>query len=224
MLSSCHGTVGLIPLLLSNVPPAFPTAYDNNGNTALHHASAAGELKSLRLLLQAGAAPFAQNAYSWTPIAYSSTVAAEVYFKNLVAEFEKRRVEGLREERDGRGVKERERERERQHQQQQQFQHQQQNDLRDLTNYNTTLARTKSISNSNDTSNKCFNSIKLITEGEAMSQHIRVEPPSGVSPYGSNQWSPVADRRRPVTPTARLTETWSPAKGASARPRASTGD
>ena len=221
MLSSCHGTVSLIPLLLSNIPPASPSAYDNDGNTALHHASAAGELKSLRLLLQAGAAPFAQNAYSWTPIAYSSTVAAEVYFKNLVAEFEKRRVEGFRESkegREGRSVKEREREREH-HQQQQQ-----RNDLRDMTNFNMTHARTNDRSSSNNSSNSRLDSIRLVTEGEAMSHHVRVEAPSGVSPHGNNRWSPVAERRRPMTPTARLTETWSPAKGASARPRASTGD
>jgi hypothetical protein len=29
-------------------------------------------------------------------LAYSQTVAAEVYFKNLVAEFERRKVEGMR--------------------------------------------------------------------------------------------------------------------------------
>ena len=217
MLSSCHGAVTLIPILLSSTPPASPAAYDNDGNTALHHASAAGELKALRLLLQAGAAPFAQNAFSWTPIAYSSTVAAEVYFKNLVAEFEKRRVEGLRDGRDGRGVRERERQ-----QQQQQQQQQQRTDLRDMTNFNMSNVRTNS--NNNDTSDNRLTSIRLVTEGDAMSQHVRIEPPSGVSPHGSNRWSPVAERRRPMTPTARLTEAWSPAKGASARPRASTGD
>jgi hypothetical protein len=42
----------------------------------------------------------AKNAYNWTPLAYSQTVATEVYFKNLVAEFERRRVEGARGERD----------------------------------------------------------------------------------------------------------------------------
>jgi hypothetical protein len=42
----------------------------------------------------------AQNNYSWTPIAYSATVAAEVYFKQLVAEFEKRRVETLHQQRE----------------------------------------------------------------------------------------------------------------------------
>lgn len=36
----------------------------------------------------------ALNAFSWTPIAYSSTTAAEVYFKNLVVEIEKIKVEG----------------------------------------------------------------------------------------------------------------------------------
>ena len=216
MLSSRHGTVTLIPILLSNIPPASPTAYDNDGNTALHHASAAGELKALRLLLQAGAVPFAQNAYSWTPIAYSSTVAAEVYFKNLVAEFEKRRVEGLRDGRDGRdgrGIR--------------QQQQQQRNDLKDTANFKMSNVRSAGNSagiTSRSASDNRLTSIRLVTDGEAMSQHVRIEPPSGVSPHGSSRWSPVAERRRPMTPTARLTEAWSPAKGASARPRASTGD
>jgi hypothetical protein len=100
MISSRSGALPLLSLLLTSSPPALPTAHDNDGNTALHHASAAGELKALRLLLQYGASPLAQNNYSWTPIAYSSTVAAEAYFKQLVAEFEKRRVEGLKQERE----------------------------------------------------------------------------------------------------------------------------
>ncbi len=108
MISARHGTLPLIPLLLNSDPPASPTAHDGVGSTALHHASAAGELKALRMLLQAGASPLAENKYFWTPIDFSSTVAAEVYFKNLVAEFEKRRVEGIKE------ARERERERERQ--------------------------------------------------------------------------------------------------------------
>jgi hypothetical protein len=100
MTSSRSGALPLLPLLLTSSPPALPTAHDNDGNTALHHASAAGELKALRLLLQYGANPLAQNNYSWTPIAYSSTVAAQVYFKELVAEVEKLRVEGLKQERE----------------------------------------------------------------------------------------------------------------------------
>lgn len=100
MISSRSGALPLLPLLLTAPTPALPTAHDNDGNTALHHASAAGELKALRLLLHYGASPLAQNNYSWTPIAYSSTAAAEAYFKQLVAEFEKRRVEGLKAERE----------------------------------------------------------------------------------------------------------------------------
>lgn len=38
----------------------------------------------------------AKNAYDWTPLAYSQTVTAEVYFKNLVAEFERRKIESTR--------------------------------------------------------------------------------------------------------------------------------
>jgi hypothetical protein len=91
MLTARNGTLPLLSLLLQS--GSTPTAFDKDGNTALHYASASGELKALRLLLQYGASPLAQNAYSWTPIAYSATSAAEAYFKQLVAEFERRRVE-----------------------------------------------------------------------------------------------------------------------------------
>ncbi len=102
MLASRAGQTPIVTTLLSH--HASVTAADNDGNTALHYASAYGQLKVIRTLLYAGASPVARNAYSWTPIAYSSTVAAEVYFKNLVAEFEKRKGESVREERAKRGV------------------------------------------------------------------------------------------------------------------------
>jgi uncharacterized protein len=101
MLASRHGALPLVPLLLNHATnPASPLAHDADGNTALHHASAAGELKALRLLLQSGASPLAQNSYSWTPIACSATGAAEAYFKQLVAEVERRRVEARKEARE----------------------------------------------------------------------------------------------------------------------------
>src|ERR1700742_215811 len=100
MLSARNGILPLLPLLLTSNPPASTTAHDKDGNTALHYASASGELKALRLLLQFGASPLAQNSYSWTPVAYSATTAAEAYFKQLVAEFERRRVESLKAERE----------------------------------------------------------------------------------------------------------------------------
>jgi uncharacterized protein len=96
-------STALIPVLLQNEAfPASPDSRDHNGDTPLHHASASGSLKALRILLAAGANPLAKNNYDWTPLAYSQTVAAEVYFKNLVAEFERRKVEGAKmsEERD----------------------------------------------------------------------------------------------------------------------------
>ena len=88
-------STSLIPVLLA-LEPGLAHARDVDGNTPLHHASAAGNLGALRLLLSAGANPLAKNDCDWTPLAYSQTVAAEVYFKNLVAEFERRKVEGMR--------------------------------------------------------------------------------------------------------------------------------
>ncbi|GAB7347476.1 hypothetical protein MBLNU459_g4388t2 [Dothideomycetes sp. NU459] len=100
---SCHNPASssLIPPMLSHPEyPASPHSRDNQGDTPLHHASASGSLKALRILVSAGADPMAKNAYDWTPLAYSQTVAAEVYFKNLVAEFERRRIESVRDDRD----------------------------------------------------------------------------------------------------------------------------
>ena len=88
-------STSLIPVLLA-LEPGLAHTRDADGNTPLHHASAAGNLSALRLLLSAGANPLAKNDCDWTPLAYSQTVAAEVYFKNLVAEFERRKVEGMR--------------------------------------------------------------------------------------------------------------------------------
>ena len=92
-------STGLVPILLNNEHyPASVDVRDQDGNTPLHHASASGSLKALRILLASGADPIAKNNYDWTPLAYSQTVAAEVYFRNLVAEFERRRVEGLKQD------------------------------------------------------------------------------------------------------------------------------
>ena len=98
------GTLHLIPTLIVHGPNIL-SACDNQGNTALHHASAAGELKAMRMLLQYGANPLASNSYSWTPVHYSATSAAEAYFKTLIIEFEKKKAEGKR------AVAERERQR-----------------------------------------------------------------------------------------------------------------
>lgn len=98
MLSSKSGsgTLHLIPTLIVQ-DPSILTAHDHLGNTALHHASAAGELKAMRLLLQYGANPLVANIYSWTPVHYSASSAAEAYFKTLIIEFEKKKAEGRRE-------------------------------------------------------------------------------------------------------------------------------
>ena len=103
LASQNPAATGLIPVLLNPGSEAEEYAAsvnlrDQDGNTALHHASASGSLKALRILLAAGANPLAKNNHDWTPLAYSHTVAAEVYFKNLVAELERRKVEGLKAE------------------------------------------------------------------------------------------------------------------------------
>ena len=73
-------------------PEALLDNADVDGNTALHFASSNGHLLVLRTLLAAGADSEKRNAWSWTPVAYSATVQAEVYFKGLVAEVERRKV------------------------------------------------------------------------------------------------------------------------------------
>lgn len=107
LASMNQNATGLIPVLLNpslagvedeEGYAASVDVRDCDGNTPLHHASASGSLKALRILLGAGANPLAKNTHDWTPLAYSQTVAAEVYFKNLVAELERRRVEGLKAE------------------------------------------------------------------------------------------------------------------------------
>ncbi|MCJ1481335.1 hypothetical protein MMC06_001492 [Schaereria dolodes] len=102
MLASLHGSSPTLSTLLSLSSDAASLlrASDSAGNTALHYASAHGHLKCIRILLQAGASPAARNAYSWTPVSYSSTVQAEVYFKSLVGEMERRRIDGERIERE----------------------------------------------------------------------------------------------------------------------------
>jgi len=65
---------------------------DYKGNTCLHQACAWGNLKAVRVLVQAGADPLCANYDGWNPDAYSLTVQADVYFRNLVAEFEKRKA------------------------------------------------------------------------------------------------------------------------------------
>ncbi|KAI9725129.1 MAG: hypothetical protein M1828_003471 [Chrysothrix sp. TS-e1954] len=95
-----HGTNALLVLLLSQPPPSqldsaahygphpFLSTADASGNTPLHYASAFGHLKTLGLLISAGANDKARNALLWMPIDYSASVAVEVYQKNLIKERE----------------------------------------------------------------------------------------------------------------------------------------
>ena len=60
-----------ITILLSNRASVIAT--DNLGNTALHYASAWGNLKAVRALLAVGAPPFSPNKANHTPLDYSVT-------------------------------------------------------------------------------------------------------------------------------------------------------
>ncbi|KAI1370841.1 ankyrin [Hypoxylon crocopeplum] len=94
MEASMGGHDTVLQILLTYVPGGAQNAVqkaDLDGNTALHFASSNGNLLVLRTLLAAGADPGKRNIWSWTAIAYSATVAAEVYLKGLVSEAEKRR-------------------------------------------------------------------------------------------------------------------------------------
>lgn len=68
-------------------------ARDNRGDSCLHYAATWGNLKAVRVLIQAGADPLQRNDKGWTPQHYSLTVQAEVYYKNLVSEWERRKAE-----------------------------------------------------------------------------------------------------------------------------------
>lgn len=72
------------------------TTRDKNGNTCLHHACAWGNLKAVLAFVRAGVDPLQTNHAGWRPEAYSLTVQAEVYFRNLAANSEKHKAEEKR--------------------------------------------------------------------------------------------------------------------------------
>lgn len=110
MEASLGGHDTVLQILLTYVPGGAAEAVqraDVDGNTALHFASSNGNLLVLRTLLAAGADADRRNAWSWTAVAYSATVQAEVYLKGLVTEVEKRRQgrRGTGESRSGASVR-----------------------------------------------------------------------------------------------------------------------
>lgn len=76
-----------ITILLSH--SASVTATDNLGSTALHHASAWGNLKAVRALIMAGAPPLAANKANHTPLDYSVTKQAAQYFQGIVSDLDR---------------------------------------------------------------------------------------------------------------------------------------
>lgn len=78
--------IATITILLSYRASVIAT--DNLGNTALHYASAWGNLKAVRALLAAGTPPLSPNKANHTPLDYSITKQAAQYFQSIVNEFE----------------------------------------------------------------------------------------------------------------------------------------
>jgi ankyrin repeat protein len=66
---------------------------DHAGDTALHYASAWGNLKAVRVLVAAGAPTSVLNNAMCTPADYSLTRQAAAYFQGLIAEFERKKAE-----------------------------------------------------------------------------------------------------------------------------------
>lgn len=94
MEASRGGHDTCVQIILTFAPEGPESLLDHadvDGNTALHFASSNGHLLVLRTLLAAGADSERRNVWSWTPVAYSATVQAEVYFKGLVGEVERRK-------------------------------------------------------------------------------------------------------------------------------------
>ena len=94
MEASLGGHDTVLQILLTYVPEGAHAAVqkaDVDGNTALHFASSKGNLPVLRTLLAAGADPEKTNIWSWTAVAYSATVQAEVYLKALIVDAGKRK-------------------------------------------------------------------------------------------------------------------------------------
>ncbi len=98
MLAARHGQDSYVNWLVTTPAPhsADPHERDDRGDTALHYASAYGQLKVVHTLIAHGADPWAGNKFHWTPIDYSSTKAVEHYLRNLVADMERRKVGGAR--------------------------------------------------------------------------------------------------------------------------------
>jgi ankyrin repeat protein len=192
------GTLHLIPTLILH-GPSLLSASDAQGNTALHHASAAGELKALRMLLQYGANPLASNSYNWTPVHYSATSAAEAYFKTLIIEFEKKKAEGKR------AVKERERQRTA--------------GVRLVTDTEALGAGNAAVMQGSAATATATATATAVTG----SDRVRARDDAaiaGLPAPGLMEWSPI-ERRRAMTPTEGRGWTFTPD---GMRPRAETGE
>jgi hypothetical protein len=189
---SGSGTLHLMPTLIL-YDPNILVASDGKGDTALHHASAAGELKAMRMLLSYGANPLSANARSWTPVHYSATGAAEAYFKTLIIEFEKKKAEGKR------AVAERER--------------QQKAGVRLVTD-SEGLAR-------NGGSGNMGSGTATRERGGSASERHRARDDAAIAglPAPGLDWSPV-EKRRAMTPTEGRGWHFTPE---GMRPRAETG-
>lgn len=93
-LAAKLGADKILSILLSLSPSKAEllSHTSSDGNTALHYASAYGNMKAISLLATAGSDPYFKNVGGYTALDYSSTVQAEVYFRGLVVEMEKKKA------------------------------------------------------------------------------------------------------------------------------------
>jgi hypothetical protein len=207
--SSGSGTLHLMPTLIL-YDPNILVASDGKGDTALHHASAAGELKAVRMLLSYGANPLSLNGKSWTPVHYSATSAAEEYFKGLIIEMEKKKAEGKRR------VVERER--------QKSAGVRLVTDEEGLATGNTATGNvvnthTRHTGNTHIATSGSLGSTSAVTAATGDRHRARDDAAIAGLPAPGLDWSPV-EKRRAMTPTEGRGWTFTPE---GMRPRAETG-
>ena len=92
MLAAETGHVETIYTLLTADPAADIEMMDNDGNTALHHASMWGKEEAIRALIEAGANYEIRNAYGFLAVDYGRTIEIVNFVQRMVKEAQRQRA------------------------------------------------------------------------------------------------------------------------------------